>query len=560
MLPKVSFITPSFNQGRFIKRTIESILSQDISDFEYVVMDGGSTDETVEILKQYEGRLRWVSEKDNGQTHAINKGLQDTSGEIIGWLNSDDVYYPGAVWAAYEFLQANEQVDLVYGDANYIDEEDGITDLYPTEPWNFRRFKDSCFICQPATFFRRRVVERFGLLDERIQFCMDYEYWLRLASGGAKFAYLPRVLAGSRMYPTNKTLGHTEKFHVEILDTMRRLFGQVPDQWILNYAHMVRGKRGMEEMNPFSSALGVARVAYDAALRWNGQVPPSIQMHLKEAEAGLDAALRRPNITHKGERMCTALRVVPNAVCKVNMATPDQDLLSEIQRYKWYHRIDLGNGIVTPGRDYEIMWNPTLAFMKTVEFQGKRVLDIGCQDGLFSFFAERAGAAEVIAIDIESRPTLNLAASVLGSRVQFRQCSVYHLRSEFAENSFDIVIFNGVLYHLMAPLLALMSINAVLKPNGTMLMESAFYNAEHEKPFIFVAHGPDEIYKDGPSCTFPTIQAYRHMLDMTLFSVKRQDCYAIPVPAGRILIEAQKQERTKGEHPPRLHEYRDGVL
>lgn len=237
------------------------------------------------------------------------------------------------------------------------------------------------------------------------------------------------------------------------------------------------------------------------------------------------------------------------------------DLLSEIQRYRWYHKIDLGNGIVTPGRDYEIMWNPTLAFMETVEFQGKRVLDIGCQDGLFSFFAERAGASEVIAIDIEPRHTLNLAASVLGSRVQFKQCSVYHLRSKFAENSFDIVIFNGVLYHLIAPLLALMSINAVLKPNGTMLMESAFYNAEHEKPFIFVAYGADEIYKgDATSCTFPTPQAYHHMLDMTLFAVKRQDCYAIAVPAGRILIEAQKKERAKSEHPPGLHEYWDAVL
>lgn len=194
-------------------------------------------------------------------------------------------------------LQANEQIDLVYGDANYIDEEDRITELYPTEPWNFRRFKDSCFICQPATLFRRRVVERFGLLDERIHFCMDYEYWLRLASAGAKFAYLPRVLAGSRMYPTNKTLGHTEKLHVEVLDTMRRLFGQVPDQWILNYAHMVLGKRGVEGINPFSFALGIAWVAYDASLRWNGQVPLSIQMHLKEAEAGLDAALHRIPLT-----------------------------------------------------------------------------------------------------------------------------------------------------------------------------------------------------------------------------------------------------------------------
>lgn len=291
--PKVSFITPSFNQGRFIKRTIESVLSQDVPDCEYVVMDGGSTDETVEILKQYEGRLRWVSEKDNGQTHAINKGLQVTSGAIIGWLNSDDIYYPGAVLAAYEFLRANEQTDLVYGDANYIDEADGVTGPYPTEPWNFKRFRDSCFIAQPATFFRRRVVERCGLLDERLHFCMDYDYWLRLASAGTKFAYLPRVLAGSRMYPANKTLGSTEKHHVEVLDTMRRLFGEVPDQWILNYAHMVLAKRGVERMSPLSFSLGVAWVAYGAALRWNGRVPPSIQMHLQEVEAGLDAALQR---------------------------------------------------------------------------------------------------------------------------------------------------------------------------------------------------------------------------------------------------------------------------
>lgn len=241
------------------------------------------------------------------------------------------------------------------------------------------------------------------------------------------------------------------------------------------------------------------------------------------------------------------------------MAAPLQDLASEVQRYKWYHRLDLGNGIVTPGRDYEMMWRPTLAFMGAVEFHGKRVLDIGCQDGLFSFFAERAGAAEVIAIDIEPRPTLELAASVLGSRVQFMKCSVYDLRAEFAANSFDIVIFNGVLYHLVAPLWALMAINAVLKPNGIMLMESAFYNAEHDKPFIFVAYGPDEIYKGDPSsCSFPTLRAYHHMLRMSLFTVKREDCYAMASPAGRVLIEAQRQESTRGEHPPGVHEYWNG--
>jgi glycosyltransferase involved in cell wall biosynthesis len=277
---KVSVVTPSFNQGQFILRTLESVATQTGAAIEHVVFDGSSTDDTVEVLKRFGNGVRWVSEKDKGQTDAVNKGIRATDGEIIGWLNSDDVYYPGAIARVVAFFESQPDVDVVYGKADHIDLSDQAFEAYPTEPWDIARMRDTCIICQPAAFFRRRVVAQHGLLDESRHFCMDYEYWLRLAKAGVKFAYLEEKLAGSRLYAENKTLGSRLKVHAEINDMQKSLFGTVPDRWLWNYAHAALDDRVDRSKSPRWFALRMLIAVTKAARRWNGRLSPEMKADL----------------------------------------------------------------------------------------------------------------------------------------------------------------------------------------------------------------------------------------------------------------------------------------
>jgi glycosyltransferase involved in cell wall biosynthesis len=207
LLPKISVVTPSFNQGPYIEKTIQSVLAQNYPNLEYLVLDACSTDETGEVLQRFAGQLTAIIEKDKGQSDAVNKGVARASGEIIAWLNSDDTYLPGTLHAVAEFLAAHPDVAAVYGDADYIGEDDQfIAECVHLEPWShFRLVHYSDFIVQPACFFRKSAFEAVGGLDVNIHYPMDYDLWLRMANAGQTFAYLPQKLAHFRWFGENKT-------------------------------------------------------------------------------------------------------------------------------------------------------------------------------------------------------------------------------------------------------------------------------------------------------------------------------------------------------------------
>lgn len=245
--PSVSIITPSLNHGRFIENTILSVLSQDYPDIEYIVIDGGSTDNTLNILSKYSSRIKWISEPDCGQADAVNKGIDMAKGEILGWLNSDDTYNPGAVRKVVEQFMQKHQLIMLYGDAFFIDIDDRVLDKYPTEEFSLRRLMDTCFICQPAAFLKKEAIITAGLLDAGMKTCMDYEYWIRVGKvfSADRIAYIRgEYLANSRMYPENKTYAMRETVYKEGMKIQKKYFGRVSRRWIWGYVkEMVIGKK-----------------------------------------------------------------------------------------------------------------------------------------------------------------------------------------------------------------------------------------------------------------------------------------------------------------------------
>ncbi len=214
----VSIVTPSYNQARFLEETMRSVLEQDYADIEYIVVDGGSTDGSRELLERYSSRLAWwISEKDRGQTDAINKGFNRARGDVLAWLNSDDTYQPGAVREAVEFLQANPQVGLVYGDANYIDENGRVIGRFPAAQTDYRRLRQGyVHIPQQSAFFRADLWRKVGPLDASFYFAMDYDLWVRLARE-APLVYHPRLWANFRLHSDAKTIAADDRCWPEML-------------------------------------------------------------------------------------------------------------------------------------------------------------------------------------------------------------------------------------------------------------------------------------------------------------------------------------------------------
>ncbi|MBN2378074.1 MAG: glycosyltransferase [Sedimentisphaerales bacterium] len=180
--PKISIITPSYNQGVFLEQTIRSVLEQDYPNLEYIIIDGDSTDTSVDIIKKYDDKLAyWVSEKDNGQTDAINKGFKRSTGEIVAWLNSDDVYCPGTLQAVADAFLADPNLDFVFGNKLAVDENEiTFRDDRHTRFSFAALILQGSILSQCASFWKRKLFEKHGYLDESLRFCMDYEFFCRI--------------------------------------------------------------------------------------------------------------------------------------------------------------------------------------------------------------------------------------------------------------------------------------------------------------------------------------------------------------------------------------------
>jgi len=222
---RVSIITPSYNQARYLEFTIRSVLGQGYNDLEYFIIDGGSTDGSVEIIRKYESHLAWwVSEPDNGQAHAINKGFQRATGEMIAWINSDDVYAPGAVKSAVDTFLKNPDVGLAFGNAVSIDQDGTPFNTQLFDDYGLEELVAFNIICQPAVFFRRESFEDAGYLDESYHYLLDHHFWLRIAQRG-KILHVPEVWAFPRYHPGAKNLNQSAEFGKEafrLLEWMKR--------------------------------------------------------------------------------------------------------------------------------------------------------------------------------------------------------------------------------------------------------------------------------------------------------------------------------------------------
>ncbi|MEW6570834.1 MAG: glycosyltransferase family 2 protein, partial [Nitrospirota bacterium] len=246
--PTISIVTPSYNQARYIGNTIESVLNQE-GDFcvDYIIIDGNSTDNSIDIIEKYEGLLkkgkwpiqckgiqyRWTSDNDRGQADAINKGFHIAKGGIVGWINSDDFYLPEAFKNIVRSLEENPEIDFIYGDGNVVNENGETQWEWLSRPFNLSLLKSYHFainnsanyIMQQSVFWRSRVFEKIGFLDDSLHYGMDYEYWIRAGMAGLRFKHIPEKIGNFRMVSGTKSLSDPTVFWNERLEIFRRYNG-----------------------------------------------------------------------------------------------------------------------------------------------------------------------------------------------------------------------------------------------------------------------------------------------------------------------------------------------
>jgi glycosyltransferase involved in cell wall biosynthesis len=241
--PLVSIITPSFNSGDYLDQAIESVINQKYPNLEHLIIDGGSTDNTLDILRQHASHVTWVSEPDDGQADALNKGFQRAKGEVIGWLNADDSYQPNAIQQAVRYLQQQPEISLVYGHFNFIDQHNRITYTHKVAKFSKEGLLYGNIIPNAGMFFRRQIIEELGGVNPQLHYVMDWEFVLRVALR-YRIRQVPAVWGNFRIVAGTKSVEHTDRFWPEIIPVLDEISNQVADfkshrQRALFFAHLL---------------------------------------------------------------------------------------------------------------------------------------------------------------------------------------------------------------------------------------------------------------------------------------------------------------------------------
>jgi len=269
--PLVTIVTPTLNAAQFLETAIQSVLTQDYPHIEYLVVDGGSRDGTLDILESHADRLTCIAGMDTGTADALNKGFARAHGQVFAWLSADDAYLPGAITKAVEGLAANPDAAAVYGEGYWMDGSGKVLGRYPTGSCDGGALGGECCICQPTCFIRRQAMEAVGMLDAALRCSFDYDLWVRLAKE-YRLARISEALATSRMHADTLTIGRRRAVFTESIEILQRHFGYVPVRWVYGYLSYLRDQRD-QVLQPLRHSAWTYLLALPKGLSYNSAHP-----------------------------------------------------------------------------------------------------------------------------------------------------------------------------------------------------------------------------------------------------------------------------------------------